>query len=140
MFYSLYNSGNSLLDKEFWLQDCQLIYPVKMKSLVVSLLFLSCALVVFASDSNDEEASKILIPRPPPPPKPSPNIYLPGIVISSNSSPLGVRYCYCFAFKCHVPGMYNGFKGWIINNQKGYIAISGKLYIIYRCDIKGYKA
>jgi hypothetical protein len=75
---------------------------------VVVLLFLSYGLFVQAeqqaSDSNDEIPSKMgsSIIRPPPiPPRPSPTIYLPGMVINTNSFNLHTRYCFCFRFKCH---------------------------------------
>ncbi|KAK3712743.1 hypothetical protein QZH41_006415 [Actinostola sp. cb2023] len=111
-----------------------------MKNLAaIVVLSLCCGLLVQTEKTNEEEIAKRLsIIRPPPPP-PS-NIYLPGIVINANKFNPRRRYCYCFRFKCNVPGMYNGFKGWLQNqnNKSGYIAINGKLYVIYRCDSKHY--
>ncbi|KXJ15791.1 hypothetical protein AC249_AIPGENE8638 [Exaiptasia diaphana] len=104
-----------------------------MKTLfAIAILFISFGLLVQAETNQEAKRLSIKPPRP----IPSARVYLPGITIEAGKFKSYYSYCYCFRFKCHVPGMHNGFKGWLINqnNRKGYFVINGRLYIIYRCD------
>ncbi|XP_078367213.1 uncharacterized protein LOC144651180 isoform X2 [Oculina patagonica] len=75
-------------------------------------------------DTPKDEVRRQLRPTRPPIIRP---VHIP-LYVPGNMDGTFFRICYCFWRLCYVPGMRQGFLGWHIRYQSGYVVIGNWLY------------